>query len=101
MENYTKQITPEMVRIVDDLYARKFADATPEEIKVYAEWTRIHALQDAEFEQHARLREQESAQRMETFKEQADAAMNALNMLKEVAIAKLKAVEHGQEEQER
>lgn len=92
MENYIKQITPEMTRTVNELKARNFVDATPEEIELYARWAQLNALQSAEFEQHARLREQESEQRRKAFEEQANTALDALSTLRETALAKLKAV---------
>lgn len=92
MENYLKQITPEMTKTVNDLKARNFADATIEEIELYAQWKLINALQSEEFAQHVKLREEESKRRKDSFDAQANAALDALNTLKDIALAKLKAV---------
>lgn len=98
MSGYIDAITPEMTATVDRLRAENFENATPEEIELYAEWTRIHALHHEEFLQNAELRKRESDERRELFRQQADSAMNALDALAELAKAKLKAVENGQEE---
>lgn len=95
MENYMKQITPDMIRTVDDLKRREFKDATPEEIETYAQWSRINALQDAEFQHHREVRERESKARKESYEAQAKSAIDALNALADLAKAKLEAVENG------
>lgn len=96
MENTLKDITPEMTLVVNDLIARDFEDATKEEIELYANWSRIHALHDSEVLERREMREVEIRQRMENSKREADAAIEALNALTELAQARLKAVENGQ-----
>lgn len=95
MENYLQGITPEMTKTVDKLISSNFEDATPEEIEIYGEWNRIHALHDADLQQKAEVRERESAERRELYRQQAESAMNALDALADLAKAKLKAVENG------
>lgn len=95
MSTYINEITPEMTKTVDRLINENFENATPEEIEIYAEWTKIHALHDAEFQAKAELRKQENEARIEQFKEQSKKAMDALDALTELAQAKLKAVEDG------
>ena len=95
MENYLKQVTPEMVQAVDELRRRNFAEATPEEIEMYAQVTRIQALHDSEVQAHRELMKQESDERRACFKAQADAAMDALTALADEARAKLEVIENG------
>jgi hypothetical protein len=99
MRNYTKEITPEMVKTVSRLEKENFENATPEDIRVYGEWMRLNALQDAEFQDARRMREEKHEQDLKLGQEQAEASLNALNALTELAQAKLKAVENGQEKQ--
>lgn len=96
MSEYMENITPEMTHIVDKLRMSNFENATAEEIEVYAEWTKLHALHHEEFAQKAEERKAESDERRELFKQQAQSALNALDSLAELAKAKLKAVENGQ-----
>lgn len=95
MQNFMKEITPDMTRTVDDLKRRNFENATPEEIEIYAQWTQINAMQAREFQENARIRSEESAQRKAAFEKQANSALEALEILKDAALAKLKAVENG------
>ena len=95
MENYLNEITPDMTRIVNDLLNRDFENATKDEIEVYAQWTRIHALHDSDIEEKREQRERRVQQRLEESKKQSEAAISALNALAELANAKLKAVENG------
>ena len=90
-----KGITAEMTKTVDKLIATNFENATPKEIEIYAEWTRMFAMNDELVKQKQELRAQESARKLELFEQQAQSAMNALDALTELAQAKLKAVENG------
>ena len=95
MRNYTKEITPEMVNTVSRLEKENFENATPEDIRIYGEWMRLNALQNAEFQDARRMREEKHEQDLKLGLEQAEASLNALNALTELAQAKLKAVENG------
>lgn len=95
MENYIKEITPEMTLAVNELKARNFADATPEEIELYAQWSSIQRLQQEEFELNRQTRITVSEARAKSIQDEKEAAINALNSLTELAQAKLKAVENG------
>lgn len=96
MNNYIKEITPAMTETVNRLKRDNFKDATPEEIEVYAEWSRIMALQSAEFESIRETRERESEERIKNDAAQAKAAIDALEAQKELALAKLEMVKNGQ-----
>ena len=95
MRNYTKEITPEMVNTVSRLEKENFENATPDDVKVYGEWMRLNALQDAEFQDARRMREEKHEQDLKLGQKQAEASLNALNALTELAQARLKAVENG------
>ena len=90
-----KGITAEMTATVDRLIATDFKDATPDEIKAYAEFQKIMALNSEASKQKRELRERESKARQNLFEQQAQSAMDALDALTELAKAKLKAVENG------
>lgn len=96
MNNYIKEITPEMTETVDKLKRDNFKDATPEEIEVYTEWTRLMTLQSAEFENIRETRKRESEERIKNDAAQAKAAIDALEAQKELALARLEAVKNGQ-----
>lgn len=94
--NYVKEITPEMVQTVDRLKASNFANATAEEIELYAEYNRLLALSNEDLKNRSETRKNESQARLELFEKQAQSAINALDALTELAKARLKAVEDGQ-----
>lgn len=96
MNNFMKEITPEMTKTVNRLKRDNFKDATPEEIEVYAEWSKLMALQSAEFENIRETRERELAERRENDAAQAKAAIDALEAQRDLALARLEAVKNGQ-----
>lgn len=96
MNNFMKEITPAMTETVDRLKRDNFKDATPDEIEVYAEWSRIMALQSAEFESIRETRERELAERRKNNEARTKAAIDALEAQKELALARLEAVKNGQ-----
>ena len=96
MNNFMKEITPAMTETVDRLKRENFKDATPDEIEVYAEWSRIMALQSAEFENIRETRERELEERRKNNDAQAKAAIDALEAQRDLALARLEAVKNGQ-----
>lgn len=96
MNNFMKEITPAMTETVDRLKRDNFKDATPEEIETYAEWSRIMALQSAEFESIRETRNAELEERRKNDAAQTKAAIDALEAQKELALARLEAVKNGQ-----
>lgn len=96
MNNFMKEITPEMTETVNRLKRENFKDATPDEVEIYAEWSRIMALQSAEFENIRETRERESEERRKNDAAQAKAAINALEAQRDLALARLEAVKNGQ-----
>lgn len=96
MVNYMKNITPEMTATVDRLKSTNFEGATADDIEMYAEWSRLMALQDAEFESIRQTRELESATRRQNDTAQAKAAIDALEAQRDLALARLEAVKNGQ-----
>lgn len=93
MGDYAKQITREMVELVDRLEFDDFENATADEIKEYARFKTLIALDSEEFKNRHELRVKESAERKEQNAKQAKSAMDALNALTELAQAKLALVE--------
>ena len=85
-----------MTRTVNSLIERDFENATKDEIEVYAEWTKLLALHSADREQKRKEREKIIEARIEESKQQADAAIEALNALTNLAVAKREAVENEQ-----
>lgn len=96
MNNFMKEITPEMTETVNRLKRENFKDATPDEIEIYAEWSKMMALQSAEFENIREARERESEERRKNDAAQAKAAINALEAQRDLALARLEAVKNGQ-----
>lgn len=96
MNNFMKEITPAMTETVDRLKRENFKDATPDEIEMYAEWSRIMALQSAEFESIRETRNAELEERRKNNDAQTKAAIDALEAQKDLALARLEAVKNGQ-----
>lgn len=96
MNNFMKEITPAMTETVDRLKRENFKDATPDEIETYAEWSRIMALQSAEFESIRETRNAELEERRKNNEAQAKAAIDALEAQRDLALARLEAVKNGQ-----
>ena len=96
MNNFMKEITSEMTETVNRLKRENFKDATPEDIEVYAEWSRIMALQSAEFENIRETRERELEERRKNDAAQTKAAIDTLEAQKDLALARLEAVKNGQ-----
>lgn len=101
MGDYSKQITREMVEMVDRLEHDNFENATPDEIREYAKFQTLIAMDREEFKSRHEIRTKESAERRELNKQQAESAMGALNALAELAQAKLALVEKEIERAER
>lgn len=97
MQNYMKEITPEMTAIVNKLKQTNFKDATPEEIEIYAQWSMLTSLHKQELDTLDEERKQRIKQNMEQSKKESEAAIKALKALADLAEAKLKAVNDGQE----
>lgn len=93
MGDYSKQITREMVELVDRLEHDNFENATPDEIREYAKFQTLIELDREEFRNRHELRVKESTERRELNRRQAESAMNALDALTELAQAKLAAIE--------
>ena len=96
MNNFMKEITSEMTETVNRLKRENFKDATPDEIETYAEWSRIMALQSAEFESIRETRNAELEERRKNNAAQAKAAIDALEAQRDLALARLEAVKNGQ-----
>lgn len=96
MQNYLHDVTPEMIETVDKLTRTNFENATPEEIKIYGEWSAITAKQDEELRLNAERRDETAKASRELSERQAQAAIDALEALTQLAQARLKAVENGQ-----
>lgn len=99
VDNFTKEITPDMISTVNRLEKSNFENATPDDIKIYAQWASLRALQEKTFEDKRKQTDELIKAQIEDSKRQADASVEALNALTELAKARLKAVEYGKTEQ--
>ena len=95
MSEEKRKITGEMTKTVDKLIQSNFENATQSEIETYAEWVKIHALNDDEFKQRQAIREQNAQANRDANERQAQAAIEALNALRDLALARLEAVKNG------
>lgn len=76
------EMTPgEKTRRIDELISSNFENATPEDIKLYADWQAEKALSKAEFEEQCRIHEEESQARIALAEEHAQKANEALELL--------------------
>lgn len=90
-----EQFTGEDTRKVQDLINRDFADATPEEIKLYAEWKTAHALQSVEFEAEIEGMKAKIEQQASNDAKLVDLAAGALKARSEAARLRLEKLKGG------
>ena len=96
MLEYLKDFTSEQFRRIEEMQANDFEDATADDIELYAKWKTQNALQDQYFaNREAEMRELQQ-QKAEAFAQQAQTAGEAIEALKEAALAKLELVKNGQ-----
>ena len=89
------EFTVEETDRINLLYGTDFKDATPDDFKLIQRWEAYRASVDAEFTAKREMMEAEFEEKTRIATEQARHAMNALDELKEAALARLKAVENG------
>ena len=96
MLEYLEGFTAEQFRRIEEMQANDFEGATADDIELYANWKAQNALQDQYFaNREAEMRELQQ-QRAEAFAEQAQTAGEAIEALKQAALAKLELVKNGQ-----
>lgn len=96
MLEYLEGFTSEQFRRIEELQADNFEGATADDIELYAQWKAQNALQDEYFaNREAEMRELQQ-QKAEAFALQAQTAQEAVEALKDAAIAKLELVKNGQ-----
>lgn len=71
----------EKTRRIDELINSNFENATPEDIKLYAEWQAQKALATAEFEARCKAHEEEAQVRIAIAEQRAQEAHEALDLL--------------------
>lgn len=94
--NSLAEFTESERAIINDVHRRELIDMTPEEVRLYGEWTAFKARNDAEILARVEACEAEAQAAIETRRKTENAALDTLEALKELALAKLKAVENGQ-----
>ena len=93
---YIGQITPEMTAKVNELKATDFEGATSEDIEIYAQWSALVKMQEDEFTQRRKQLNELHAAQLASVEENARTSTEALEALKDAALAKLEAVKNGQ-----
>lgn len=91
-----EDFTEEERAIINDIHKRQFADMTPEEVILYGEWQGLKARLDAELLARENALKEETAASIQAKQATEQAAIETLEALKDLALAKLKAVEDGQ-----
>lgn len=87
------EFTTEEKERINVLYGSDFADTTPDDIKLIQRWEKARAEIDAQFKTENELLQTEFEEKIRIVSAQVEHAMNALDELKEAALARLKAVE--------
>jgi hypothetical protein len=82
--------------MINDIYKREFQDMTPDEVQLYGEWQAVNARLDANVQARRETLEAEMTANVEIYRETEKAAIDTLEALKDLALARLKAVENGQ-----
>lgn len=90
-----EDFTEEERAIINDIHKRQFADMTPEEVILYGEWQGLKARLDAELVARENALKEETAASIKARQATEQAALDTLEALKDLALAKLKAVENG------
>ena len=83
------EFTAEQMGIIRELKRREFADATPEEIELYAQWTSAQALDSEEFKAETEIKREQAQAETEMRRELAQASLSALEAQRDLALQKL------------
>ena len=90
-EEYTEQER----QTINDITRREFADLTPEEVALYAEWTSTVDYLESDAQAKRDALEQETQARIEATRETEKKALDTLELMAQAARAKLEAVRNG------
>ena len=90
-EEYTEQER----QTINDITRREFADMTPEEVALYAEWTSTADYLESDAQAKRDALEKETQARIEATRETEKKALDTLELMAQAARAKLEAVRNG------
>lgn len=85
--DWMSQFTEHERDIITNLAKREYQDMTPEEVQLYARWQAAKALADSEFEHEREQREALTAEKLALAQAQNDAAIAAINEIRDMAVA--------------
>lgn len=91
-EEYTEQER----QTINDITRREFADMTPEEVALYAEWTSTADYLESDAQAKRDALERETQAKIEAAKETEKKALDTLELMAQAARAKLEAVRDGE-----
>ncbi len=85
--DWMNQFTEHERDIITDLARREYQDMTADEVQLYARWQAAKALADSEFEHEREQREAITAEKLALARAQNEAAIAAINEIRDRAIA--------------
>lgn len=85
--DWMSEFTEEERNTITDLARREYQDMTAEEVQLYARWQSAKALADSEFEHEREQREAVTAEKLALARAQNEAAIAAINEIRDRAIA--------------
>ena len=85
--DWMSQFTEHERDIITDLARREYQDMTAEEVQLYARWQSAKALADSEFEHEREQREAVTAEKLVLARQQSEAAIAAINEIRDRAVA--------------
>lgn len=85
--DWMSEFTEEERNTITDLARREYQDMTAEEVQLYARWQSAKALADSEFEHEREQRETITAEKLALARAQNEAAIAAINEIRDRAIA--------------
>lgn len=89
------EYTEQERQAINDIMRREFADMTPEEVALYAEWTSTADYLESDAQSKRDALERETQAKIEAARETEKKALDTLELLAQAARAKLEAVRDG------
>ncbi len=85
--SYINQFTEHERDLITDLARREYQDMTPEEVQLYARWQSAKALEESDYQHALEQREALTAEKLALAQAQNEAAISAINQIRDMAVA--------------
>ena len=85
--SYINQFTEHERDIITDLARREYQNMTAEEVQLYARWQSAKAIEESDYQHALEQREAVTAEKLALARAQNEAAISAINEIRDRAIA--------------